>query len=274
MPSPARSIPAYSLLGTAMLLMLMAGACTADEPDTPWWQHFLPPTDASTQRPDTPAMTLTARDIAMAQQLIHARTLTVPSAVPGGSSRVGPGPLTAADRLVLYSLKMTYLQGLPMPPTWFRQALAKTGDSAVHRKAAEAFWTAYIQTPPRQPVDNLRRALKQDFGWYLDTKMTERLVRSNRRMGLRQQAHDVWQHAVDAERSITTKWAQREQAGRLARDAYQKGWAADDANWHAQQMERQYGSGEQVTAAKHQQQLATEKAHQAQSALKQYGGSQ
>lgn len=261
--------------GWAALLILWACSSAADTVAPAWWQRFLPPPGAPAVQPSAaPSATLSADDVAMAQQLIQAKTRTLPAAVPGASVRVGPGPFSAADRLVLFSLKASYQQGLRVPGTWFLDLLGAAEDSATHKKAAEQFWDEYSGTTVSAPKGGLRHALQEDFGWYLDFKMSERLKVSNRQMASWQKGEDVWRRAVESERALTEKWRAREETGRLARDAYLKGWAAEDAQWHADNMEKQPGSGAFVAEAKQKAEQARLDAQEAEAALKKYGGGQ
>lgn len=194
--------------------------------------------------------------------------MNLPSAMPGVWERVGPGPLTTADRLVLFSLKSSYLTGFRVSGTWFLDLLQTADDTPIHKMAAESFWDAYSQTAPTPPEGGLRRALQKDFGWYLDIKMTERLKESNRRLSHWQKSEDVWRRAAESDRIMNEKWRAREAQGNLARDAYLAEWEADDAAQDADHLEREKGTDDlEVAEAKRKAESAKRKADEARARL-------
>jgi len=259
-----------AVYGVGTLVFLSTPCLGADSTNPSWWQRFLPPPGTPVvQQPVASSKIVTADDIAMANQLIQARTMTLPSAVPGASTRVGPGSLSATDRLVLFSLKSSYLNGQRIPVDWFLHVLDTTVGSDLHKQSAEHFWQEYAQTPTTPPKGGLRRALQVDFGWYLDTKMSDGLKASNHRMGLRQKGRDAWRRAVESERTMTEKRLAREETGRQARNAYLTKWAAEDADRRAQELEREQRAPAAVAAAKQKAELARYKAREAEAMLKQ-----
>jgi len=171
---------------------------------------------------------LTPADVSMAKAVIEENTFSLPGFTTGSRVRTGPGPFSPADALVLYALKYHHQGKGCVPAEWLAQALVQTKDTETAKRSATAFWSEYCAAQGEKSKAEAD-GLKQDFEWYINTKLSKRLKRSNAALEAQVKSEEAWRRAMESDRKSRDTQRSQEDQARLLRDSYKTEWAAQAA---------------------------------------------
>ena len=199
-----------------------------------------PKTRDSLSRPSnlrivTSSVTLTSEDIAMANAAIAKNTFTL--TLPGlGTSVDGPGPLTAADRLVLFALKLHQQRHAVVPFGEMNTQVGRVETIQRNCRVAEEFWAWYRESASKHGKEALG-GYKEAFTTYITMKTTAKRKAANRVLAGQVESQAAWRRAMDSDRQFREHIAQRTEAARAARERTWAEWNMQAAEAAASQKE-------------------------------------
>ena len=165
------------------------------------------------------AQVISDQDIAMAKEVIHRNTRTIPGFGVGSQVKVSSGEFSPSDALVIFLLKFHQQKKICPPIVVVGEILKKLSDSEISKKSVAVFWQDYSSTSNLDQAILKPDFLEETFEWYILTKQTERLKISNFRMEGYVASDEAWRKAMDSQRKFWEKSASREDEFILHRDA-------------------------------------------------------
>ena len=170
---------------------------------------------------------LTAEDIAMANAAIAKNTFTL--TLPGwGTSVDGPGPLTPADRLILFALKLHQQRHAVVPFGEMHTQVGRVETIQRNCRVAEEFWAWYRESASKHGKEALG-GYKEAFTTYITMKTTAKRKAANRVLAGQVESQAAWRRAMDSDRQFREHIAQRTEAARAARSASLQQWSTEAA---------------------------------------------